>query len=189
MTRILIDVDGVLLDFVGALCTQLKARGFDYSPSDIVHWELRESLSIEATRTAFQIMAEPGFCHAIPWYEGASEFFQALQREGEAHVVTAPASGPSWMHERKNALTSGGFPWDRVHFVSGKWKYLIQGDVLIEDHPANAVAWLDANPGGIAVLIDRPWNQPSAREFASHHWLYRAKDYGHALRIVRECFP
>lgn len=187
LKRILCDADGVFLDFIGALCREFQARGRNIVPSDIKHWDLKHSLDAETTREAYAIMATPGFCHSIEWYDGARKFFDEASLEGELHVLTAPANSPTWMHERKESIAATGFPWDRVHFIGGKYKHHFSGDVLIEDHPGNAAAWLDANRNGSVILIDRPWNQPSAVEWESRVRMYRVTSFQAALTTLREC--
>jgi 5'(3')-deoxyribonucleotidase len=167
---------------------QLNARGFSRAPTDVKHWDLRESLSAEESRETLRIMGEPGFCHEIPSYAGARDFLSSLAAENEVHILTAPFDSPSWIPERKAAMAAMSFPTDRVHFIPGKWKHIVSGDVLVEDHPGTAAMWLDHNPRGVALLIDRPWNQPSAKEWAGRARMYRVKSYQDALTTIRECF-
>ena len=184
---ILTDCDGVLADFVGGLCVELAARGFRKTPEDVKHWELAESFNEDELRASLEIMGSPGFCHSLEWYDGAREFAAGLAKIGQVHAVTAPfRNGPSWMHERLGWL-SPHVASDRVHFVSGKYKHLVRGDALIEDHPANAVEWLEAHPEGIAILIDRPWNSPAAKEFWPHSRMFRVRSFGEALQALKEC--
>ncbi len=187
MKRVLVDADGVLLDFVGALCKELTIRGHVLTPEDVKHWELKESLTLEALRMAYSLMGESGFCDSIPWYEDALSFLSLLVHENDVHVLTAPSAGSTWMHERKASFSRVGFPWQRVHFVDGKFKHIVSGDILIEDHPGTAARWLQEHRSGTAILIDRPWNQPSAAEYAAHHRMYRVKSYAEALTTIREC--
>lgn len=179
---VLTDVDGVLADFCGGLCAELQSRGFGRSPEEIKHWDLSLSLTAAELRATHDIMSSPGFCHGLAWYEGAREFLGGLP--GQVHAVTAPfRNGPTWMHERMTWLSST-IPADRVHFVSGKFKHLVRGDVLIEDHPENAAAWLQAHPHGVAILVDRPWNRPGSAEWTLHQRMYRAESFERALQIV-----
>lgn len=184
---ILTDIDGVFADFVGGLCVELSARGFQKTPDEIKHWDLAASFTPEELRASHEIMASPGFCHGLEWYEGARSFVQGLNLLGQVHALTAPfRDGASWMHERLGWL-SGVVASDRVHFVSGKYKHLVRGDVLIEDHPRNAFDWLEAHPDGIAVLIDRPWNSPEAKEFWPHARMFRVRSFAEALQTLKEC--
>lgn len=181
---VLTDCDGVLADFVGGICVELAARGFRRTPQEIKHWDLSLSLLPEELRATHEIMSSPGFCHGIEWYAGAREFLRDLARLGEVHAVTAPfRNGATWMHERMGWLSSA-IPVDRVHFVSGKYKHLVRGHVLIEDHPKTAHDWCEANPDGVAILIDRPWNRPGASEWHLHSRMYRAENFERALDIV-----
>lgn len=185
--NILSDCDGVLADFVGGLCLELTARGFDRKPEEIRHWDLAMTLSEEEMRAAHEIMRTPGFVHSLEWYPGARDFVRELRHEGEAHAVTAPfRSSASWMYERLGWLSSE-IPGDRIHFVSGAYKHLVRGDVLIEDHPKTAHDWCETNQSGIAILIDRPWNGPSSAEWHMHSRMYRVRSFDEALQAIREC--
>jgi 5'(3')-deoxyribonucleotidase len=179
---ILCDVDGVLADFVGALCAELRRK-----PEEIRHWELAQSLSPQEARVALEIMARPGFCHGLAWYDGAKEFLTSLRAEGDVFAVTAPFDGSeTWERERK-AWLAPYLERKRVFAVSGQFKQLVRGDVLIEDHPGTAYEWCRTNKDGIALLLDRPWNQPGSAEWQIHRRMYRARSYGDALTILREC--
>ncbi len=184
--RILCDADGVFVDFIGGLCKQLQLRGFARTPDEIKSWALEESLTPAETRECMHIMSAPGFCHSLEWYEGAFAFFQALKAEGDLFVITAPFDGSeTWERERKAWLESY-IARKRVLPISGEFKHLVRGDVLIEDHPGTACEWLQANPSGVAVLIDRPWNGPGAKEWSMHGRMYRARSFVEALAIVKE---
>jgi len=181
------DVDGVLADFLGAVCNELSARGFKRTPEQVRHWELSHSFTEAEMRTVHEVISSPGFCLALDWYEGAKNFLHELAKEGEVHALTAPLrSSPWWMHERLGWLSSE-VPGDRVHFVSGKYKHMVRGDVLIEDHPGTARDWCEANDNGVAILIDRPWNQPASNEFWPHARMIRVRSFEEALRALREC--
>lgn len=181
---IMSDCDGVLADFVGGLCSELAARGFSRTAEEFKHWDLSLTLSPEELRAMHDIMSAPGFCHSLPWYEGARKFLSELALLGEAHALTAPfRNGASWMHERMSWLSSE-LPVDRVHFVSGKYKHLVRAHVLIEDHPKTGHDWCEANPDGVAILIDRPWNRAGASEWHAHRNMYRAESFERALQIV-----
>lgn len=184
---ILSDVDGVFADLVEGLCVELRASGFDRTPEHFKHYDLAECLTAEEMRVVLTAMAAPGFCHAIEWYPGAREFLRELVKLGEVHAVTAPFDGSStWASERR-AWLSSEMPRKRVHAISGEYKHMLRGDVLLEDHPANACAWLDAHPTGLALLVDRPWNSPAAKEFWPHARMVRVRSFDEALDRLKEC--
>ena len=183
---ILCDCDGVLADFVGALCAELTARGLPKTPADIRHWELALSLNADERSQVDSITVAPGFCAELAWYPGAYSFLHQLCAMGMVHVVTSPMVGsPTWMWERKCWFASSALSSDRVHFVSGAHKRLVRGDILIEDNSTIAHAWLEANLDGFAILIDRPWNSPAAKESQPHPRMFRASSYENALELIK----
>jgi 5'(3')-deoxyribonucleotidase len=188
MKTILCDVDGVLADFMGEVCLKLAPHGHGYQVDDFRHWDLNETLSVPAQRDLLTILSEPGFCQSLPWYDGAKDFLGELHADGaRVYAVTAPFDGsPFWAYERKNWL-GPHLDRKRVLSVSGEAKHLVRGDVLIEDHPKTAHDWLQSNRDGIAILVDRPWNGPAAKEWHCHHRMYRVKSYAEALTTIREC--
>jgi 5'(3')-deoxyribonucleotidase len=184
--KLLVDVDGVLADFVSGLCARLKERGFTRTPEDIRSWSLEDSLTAEEVRECMHIMSVPGFCRSLEWYEGAKDFLRLLRGAGDVFAVTAPFdASETWERERKAWLESH-IPRKQVLPISGEFKRLVRGDVLIEDHPGTACEWLEDNPSGVAILIDRPWNGPKAKEWNMHRRMYRASSYSAALNIIWE---
>lgn len=172
--RILLDVDGVIADLVGDLCTYLRDR----QPSHFTEYNFADVLNAEETKRVHSLMRAPGFCAGLPWYEGAQKFVAALQTMGEVIAVTKPfARGPTWAFERTNWLKP--YVADVVHTDR---KSLVAGDILIEDSTHNAEEWLYAHPSGLAILIDRPWNYKLL--FGATR-LLRAHSYTECLSILR----
>jgi 5'(3')-deoxyribonucleotidase len=135
--------------------------------------------------TAHEIMSEPGFVSGIGWVDGAADAVRLFRRWGhDVLCVTSPYSGSrTWMRERLEWLEPL-FHHDDVLFVKGARKPLVRGDVLVEDHPAIACAWLEANPEGKAILVDRPWNSPDAAEWQPHDRMIRVLDAADIPTIV-----
>lgn len=186
MALIAFDADGVLFNFTGGLCSALRAHGFEYTPDDVRHWDLGRSFSREAVTAAREIMSSPGFCAGLEWYEGAANLVRYLRAQGHDVVcLTSPQPSPSpWKNEREAAL-SEVFSAKDVIFCSGGRKKHFAADVLVEDHPGNAREWLEANPRGVAVLVDRPWNRPGAAEFWPHVRMIRATSLSRVATLVQ----
>lgn len=176
MKTILCDVDGVLADCVGAICKEVE----DLSPDDIKHWELSLSMTRKQHAQAVTAMGRPGFCQGLEWYAGAEEFLWKLQEAAAVYAVTSPFNSETWERERKLWLKTFIHP-NCILSVPTPAKTLVRGDILIEDHPGTAYRWLQANPEGHAVLIDRPWNQSEAAEYVDHERMHRAHSYRTAL--------
>lgn len=181
---ILIDVDGVLADLVTPLCQELRLRGFDYAPEDIKHFDFAKSMSKLATEAAYEIMSMPGFCHGLPWYEGAKDFLRSLKEIGDVCALTSPMHTATWQHERATWLYPEIKGTD-VLSVPSAHKPKVRGDFLIEDRPDTLANWLDRNPRGFGVLVDRTWNQPSAAEFVEHPRMARCHHYKVATWFVQ----
>jgi 5'(3')-deoxyribonucleotidase len=186
VTRVLLDVDGPLADFAGGLVGALRRRGFRGSPADIRHWCLRTSLSDEAHAEVDTILSTPGFVRSLSWMPGARWFVRELRRLGcDVACVTSPWPSRSWIPERLEWL-SPLFSLDDVLFVRSARKPMIRGDVLVEDHPGTAAAWLEAHPEGTAILVDRPWNQPTSKEYVEHPRMRRARTVVYAAALILE---
>ncbi len=180
MKTILCDVDGVLADCVGAICKEVEGL----TPEQIEHWELNLSMTPEQHAKAVAAMSRPGFCRGLEWYAGAEAFLFGLHDIGDVYAVTSPFNSETWERERRLWLRDVLHP-SCVLAVPSAAKPLVRGNILIEDHPGTAHRWLLANPTSYAILIDRPWNQPTSAEFRRDARMHRAKGYAEALRLAR----
>jgi 5'(3')-deoxyribonucleotidase len=181
--RILLDVDGVIADFEGwaheiALRLwpnrQLKVQvpeawGFRerYRLSNAEFWQLELELARASARTM----------QLIP---GALNGVQYLAHHHEVFFVTAPYKiNRSWEADRRDWLHHyfGRAAMKRV--VSTSCKYLVSGDVLIDDRIDNLWAWSADHPGGRCVWFRREDTVP--------HWYNRGQiDLVHDWSEVRK---
>ncbi len=178
---ILTDVDGVLADFVGHIQSRAGVQ------SDIKEMDLRDSLTDTELLQVRMVAKKPGFCASMPWYPGAKNFFQDLMRLGHVYAVTSPWHSDTWASERRDWLHEGGLHPNRVISCPATSKPLIQGDVLVEDHPETAYDWLEVNKDSFVVLRDLPWNGPDTKTFQAkgdHPRMYRAVGYMEILRTI-----
>ena len=142
---VLLDVDGVLADFVQAALDHLHAlAGHRVDPTIITTWEMFDSVPapFKSWRgTVYGRLADPGGCFNIPIYPGAQEGVALLREIADITVVTSPFEGsPTWMHEREQWLTHH-FGIDRKHVIHASEKYRVHGDVFIDDKPDHLRAW------------------------------------------------
>lgn len=184
-TRVLVDCDGVLSDLVGGLCERL---GGDLEPHHFTSYEFAEVMTSNELVRAWGAMSDPGFVLNLANYPDARQFLSSLQKLGTVVAVTKPFDkSPTWAYERQRWLWNRGVEL----MVHTSEKYMVRGDVLIEDEPHNIGSWLRANPDGRAILIDRPWNQDafhSARAGLTYEHMQgrvkRAVSYVHALSLL-----
>ncbi len=179
---VLFDVDGVLADFVGHIRAKCGVT------SEIREMDLRESLTPEEMDRVLHHGAQEGFCSEIPWIPGADDFLYEVNAEHDVFIVTAPWHSTTWDSERRKWLSSHVKP-SRVISCSPTAKPLVRGDILIEDHPQTAHAWLNANPKGLALLVDLPWNRPGTKTFdtTGHHLrMLRVENYDQARFLINK---
>lgn len=158
---ILLDCDGVLSDLVGKVCYELTyAFGKRRHPSEITEFEFAKTLNAEEIRFVDYLASEDGFCGGLEWYPGARPFLRSVLKLGEVLVVTSPWKSRSWDRERREWLEPHIPPHDVLSVASARKPY-VRGDVLVEDNLDTAERWAAANPGGRALVLNRPWNQGS----------------------------
>lgn len=181
MTRpvVLLDVDGVIANFIEANLRWLWGYGIERYHNDVTAWDfasldIKPDLHFEMKRR----WSEPGFCAAIPPYDGAVEGVELLRERADVYAVTAPmCSSLTWQGERMEWLV-GHFDFRRDHVISTAAKYLVRGDVLVDDKPSTVDAWAAAHPQGCGVV----WAQPYNAEWSNGH---RTNNWTQLIEIVQ----
>lgn len=190
MKTILVDADGVLADFTGAYLgvvesiTGCRARHEDVTSYHIHQcpWfvELAAKTPGLKKHVAAIVTHERGFCLGIDALPGAAPGLESLREAGH-HVicVTSPWHGPHWHHERVEWLREHmGFVPEDVVFCSKK--YLVRGDVLVDDRYENVDKW----PGGLGLLWDQPWNRAFKTSGAGLLAPRRVTSWAEVLRLA-----
>lgn len=179
----LLDCDGVLADFEERCA---EAIGF---PIDRTQWQEWDVFSHPAVKEhagkLHDALNSPGFCAGMKPLPGAVEGVATLREIGSIYIVTSPwRTSPHWASERAHWLDRHfGIKWKQI--VSTHAKYLVRGDVLIDDKPEHVVNWMKAHKDGVGVL----WNQPYNRSFdttgtgalRSSSWHHIAKLFNRAM--------
>ncbi len=169
MTRVLLDCDGVLADFVeGFLGLVEDYTGRKYKHEDITEFHIEKALGLseEDARAIFDMVGR-GFAAYLRPLPGAVEAVKRLREIAEVYIVTSPwNSCNTWMSERER--------WLRVHLdiphshvLHGSAKHLVCGDFLVDDKTENCITWQGHHPRSKAVLWKAPWNAND--EWGGHH--------------------
>lgn len=166
MKRVLLDVDGVLSDFVGSWIKLLNAH-FDrsWTHADVTHFDVCESLDIPVDQRgdAKRLISEfPNFAATHDVLPGAIEGVFWLQHVADVYIVTSPwNSHPTWTSDREKWLKKYfGIHHDRVVHTSAK--HVVSGDILVDDKTSTLDAWQSAHPLGVAVQWRTPHNRRDA---------------------------
>lgn len=158
---VLMDVDGIIADFVTRLLAELQlVTGRIVHPDDVPAWDVLESLGVPLgfCDVIYKRMEEKGVCRSIPVLEGAKEGVAALRELADVYPVTAPFRGEHWMHERAEWLKEH-FGFAKSDVTHSSTKHLIYGDFLIEDKTSTLVRWSDRHPLGTPILFERSYNR------------------------------
>lgn len=175
---ILLDIDGVIVDFTSAYLDVLATQtGRRHSADDVTCFDYGRCVATPAEDAAVwrHVGATPGFVYDLPLYDGALDFLAELREHGRVVACTSPASA-QWAAERYQLLIDvAGF--DKRDIVIARSKELVHGDFLIDDAAHNIEEWEAANEDRFGILFDRPWNR-----HRDHHT--RASGYAGVLRHV-----
>ena len=183
--KILLDIDGVVADFVGHLCNTLSTYGLHYAPAAFTDWDIAETLS----KTAFEhfkfAINSKYWCEAMPGYELHDGFLSILCHDHQVVALTAATeSSEYWFNERLRWNKSRGIK--KTIFCPSTEKADHCGDVLIEDNLLTATQWAAkwVAPSDIfgsrkALLINRPWNRGP-----TPFGVYRVSSYNEALELI-----
>lgn len=161
--RILLDVDGVLADFVSAYLDIVeRVTGRRYQPHDVTSFDIGESLGLARAESAACKRAlgnSPCVARTLGIYPGAREGVRRLNEIADVYIVTSPwNSNPTWTHDREWWLHEHfRIPHSRIVHTSAK--HLCRGDFLVDDRTETLRQWHVEHPGGIAVQWRTPHNR------------------------------
>lgn len=181
--RVLIDVDGVLADFLAPSLPILAGlTGRAWTVDDFKTWDLFDTVPREYEQAFFAAVNQPGWCRSIPVFPLAQEGVRVLREMAEVYIVTSPMNHvPTWTHEREGWLKEHfHIPHKKVVHTSAK--YLCVGDVLVDDRPANIESWEEEHQDGLGLLWDQPYN----RDYQARS---RVSTWTEVIDVVRRLRP
>lgn len=178
---ILLDADGVLVDFDGGVLRDANARtGMNWTKEDIKGWDMFQYLSHpehpDIKEYCWNLVKEPGWCSKLEPLPGAQEAVAELSKRGKIIVVTSPWHSPTWEGERRS--------WLAKHLglksvFSGREKWALHGDFLIDDKVENVLEWFEYERcRGEGILWD-----PHHR-YAPHHNYRKAHSWAEVYQII-----
>lgn len=160
LKHVLIDMDGVLCDWVGGVCDLLgRSRVETLRDWNRGEYSIEGSFGLESDRLWNLIHRQGGdwWAHLdpLPWITELLSLFSETNAEisiltSPGCSVYAPSGKARWMREHIPGLA------DRLHIGQDKSLLARPGSLLIDDHGSNCQKFRDA--GGQAVLFPQPWN-------------------------------
>jgi len=126
----------------------------------IIEWDMFNQISEKECKRVLSLFDSPEFWKDLPPVPGVHDGIRALQNDGYRVVwVTSPwFSCPNWENIRRDWLNRHfGTTHHDVIFTSSK--YLVKGDIFIDDRPKHVRMWQAANPNGEAWLFDGFFNR------------------------------
>lgn len=161
--RLLMDVDGCLVDYVGGVINTIdEICGKKIARESLVNWDFLPELplSVEEKVLFFSKLRSPGFCNALQMLPGAREGIQAVKKMGvEVIYVTSPwVSSPTWCFERGNWLVDHGFASNHAEVIHTAAKHCVAGDFMVDDNPQNVQKWEAHNQKGTGIIWRAPYN-------------------------------
>lgn len=171
---VLLDCDGPLADFTThylvALARVTNGKAL-HTAEEVDRWAIHDCQFFHDAAVRFGVEREvlkrkvdaevtaPGFCAHIPVQKGSQNAVAELRSLAQVYVVTSPwNSGATWMHERER--------WLLQHFDIGhksvfhcSSKFLVRGDVFVDDKADHVATWAKAWPDSRAFLFDMHHNK------------------------------
>jgi 5'(3')-deoxyribonucleotidase len=153
--RLLLDCDGVLADFTGgALRVVRDVTKRHYNEVDVTTWEVLDSIftkhpdDLRKREECEKRFNQEGFVSDLNPLPGSIQAVREMLDAGvDLHIVTSALhSSPTWVYERTCWLKKWyGIDKKRVHYTHTK--YIIDGDLLVDDKPEHIKAWIEHRPG------------------------------------------
>lgn len=172
MKRVLLDVDGVLADFIGSVLATLKViTGEVRHPYEVDRFDFCEALSlppVTARVVKDRISNERGWWSSLSVFPGAVEGVAALRSVADVYIVTSPwNSCHTWLHEREAWLKRWfDIPHSRVIATSAK--HCVAGDVFVDDKTETLVKW-DDEQGSMWQMPDGSQGRTRAVQWETPH--------------------
>jgi 5'-nucleotidase len=170
MTKIMLDVDGVILD---TQSSWLELYNADYNDkltnADIVGWDLVPFVKPECGNRIYDYLDYPHFYDRTQAIKGSVKGVATLREMGYDVKFVSAGFYPTKIQRLYVLGFLVNFPYG-----DGRWqtstdailandKSWVNGDLLVDDRPKNLI---DFHSGGI--LFDQPWNQ----EHKGHHRVF-----------------
>lgn len=161
--RLLLDVDGPLTEgFIDYVCARLWEHGITAYAHAVDNWDQMASFNTpdHVRKVVNETLTQPNVALSFEPRADAMEFVSWAREHAAVYAVTSQWDAPHWTYERTQWLrTRLAFHLNQI--VHAHDKFVVSGDVLVDDKPENVTAWQASHPDGLAVL----WRMGHNRTF------------------------
>lgn len=152
----LVDLDGTLADFAGAMLRDLSAMQSPDEPSLFSPEDEDAYPHMKARRRA--IKAQPDWWANLDRLPAGFEILDMLRSLNfRLHILTRGPKHLPTAWEQKTRWVRKYVPDASITITLDK--SLVYGRVLVDDWPDYVTPWLKHRPRGLVVMPDQPWNQ------------------------------
>jgi 5'(3')-deoxyribonucleotidase len=172
---VLLDVDDVVCRCIQGMAKETgELLGRDILEEEVKTWDFHKTFGGEELEKHIEAkMSEKGWCFSLEPFPGAVEGVKWLMEIAEVFFVTAPFHGEHWPHERRVWLYKN-FGVDRDRVIQAHAKFLVRGELFIDDKIKNLEEWWKYGDGSTRVEIPAVWDRPHNREMGKfvrfHNW-------------------
>lgn len=179
----LVDMDGTIADFDGAMKRDLAALR---SPGEEAFVPSPDSRGEPAwfRKRKRLIKSQPGWWEELPIYEPGMQIIALLREFNFVFKILTKGpwkNSPAWM-EKVN--------WCKKHvpkmdITITEDKSIMYGKILIDDWPPYGNSWLEHRPRGLLIVPAHPWNTLDAypEQYRRQIFRYESQDDLPALRL------
>ncbi len=166
MARLLLDCDGVIIEFTHHVCAAIAERAPAPDPSSFIQWDfIKHHLTDEQRIACLEILSGQEIWKTQPPVPGAIEAVKRFQKAGhEVHFVTNAWPHVADWQRMRNAWIKHHTGIDAVFVHCAGHKHLYSGAVLVDDKFEHIAAWheemvvAEHRPDRAAFLFSYPYN-------------------------------
>jgi 5'(3')-deoxyribonucleotidase len=173
LPRLLLDMDGIIADFnLYSVRTynEIHKAGLDENKIHEYlgdHEVIHDSIDPKLFRKPYR---DPGAFINLPVIKGSQEAVARLEKYFDIYVVTTQYYGnPTCVHE-KHVWLQRHFPSIADKGIFTKHKYMVHGEILVDDRPSNCSTYKIHNPDALTASLTYPWSDKKATDILAPTW-------------------
>src|SRR3990167_1827001 len=170
--RIALDCDGCIVDLLPQwLSMYNQETNENLQVSDIKEWDLFSQ--VKQPKILNKILLSKGFFQKPEPYLDVLEVLPKLLKDERFDIFIAtqvPRSSPYAGWDKREWLRRWLPTFDLEKFISIHHKYLLQTDIILDDHPKHLKQWLDEDSTKVSVCMDHLYNREAVCSFRVNDW-------------------